>query len=142
MAGVTTKGNTDDGCEPLPIPTLTVGFEREWISLSPLALYHWDSLSLEPWGPQRDIAYVVLSPDNETILTNVKTFFRQLNNTYSNLKLGKHVPVTKVREGIVGKSLFQNYSLTLNSRRAYVSLLNGCMHWTCIDIYIYASNII
>jgi len=53
MAGVTTKGNTDDGCEPLPIPTLTVGFEREWISLSPLALYHWDSLSLEPWGPQR-----------------------------------------------------------------------------------------
>ena len=22
MAGVTTKGNTDDGCEPLPIPTL------------------------------------------------------------------------------------------------------------------------
>ena len=69
MAGVTTKGNTDDGCEPLPIPTLTVGFEREWISLSPLALYHWDSLSLEPWGPQRDIAYVVLSPDNETILT-------------------------------------------------------------------------
>ena len=25
MAGVTTKGNTDDGCEPLPIPSVTVG---------------------------------------------------------------------------------------------------------------------
>ena len=24
MAGVTTKGNTDDGCEPLPIPSVTV----------------------------------------------------------------------------------------------------------------------
>ena len=53
MAGVTTKGNTDDGCEPLPIPTLMVGFESEWVSVSPLSLYHWDSLSLEPWGPQR-----------------------------------------------------------------------------------------
>ena len=45
----------------------------------------------------RDIAYIVVSPDNETILSNVKHFFKNLNNTYSILKLGKHVPVNKVR---------------------------------------------
>ncbi|XP_023347458.1 mediator of RNA polymerase II transcription subunit 13-like, partial [Eurytemora carolleeae] len=102
MAGVTTKGNTDDGCEPLPIPTLMVGFESEWVSVSPLSLYHWDSLSLEPWGPQRDVAYIVVAPDNEYILSNVKTFFKNLSNTYSILKLGKHVPVTKsIRDGIL-----------------------------------------
>ena len=60
MAGVTTKGNTDDGCEPLPIPSLCVGFEKEWISISPLSLYHWDTLSLEPWGPQRYIFIITI----------------------------------------------------------------------------------
>ena len=45
----------------------------------------------------RDVAYIVVAPDNEYILSNVKTFFKNLSNTYSILKLGKHVPVTKVR---------------------------------------------
>lgn len=96
MAGVTTKGNTDDGCEPLPIPTLTLGYEREWLSVSPFALYYWDTLSLEPWAPPRDIAYIILAPDSEVLLDSVKTYFKSLSNTYSALKLGKHCPITKV----------------------------------------------
>ena len=82
MAGVTTKGNTDDGCEPLPIPSVTVGYEREWMSVSPFSLYYWDSLSLEPWAPPRDVAYVVVAPDNDNLIQNVKTFFKVLSNGY------------------------------------------------------------
>jgi len=102
MAGVTTKGNTDDGCEPLPIPTVTLGFEREWMTMSPLSLYYWDSLSLEPWGSQRDVAYIVVAPDNDNLLSEVKTFFKKLSNTYELLRLGRHSPITKVlRDGIM-----------------------------------------
>ena len=50
---------------PLPIPSLTVGYEREWLSVSPLSLYYWDSLGLEPWAASRDVAYIVLAPDND-----------------------------------------------------------------------------
>ena len=123
MAGVTTKGNTDDGCEPLPIPSLTVGYEREWLSVSPLSLYYWDSLGLEPWAASRDVAYIVLAPDNDNILAQTRTFLRALTNGYEvshhnslslschlhqpptyfqSLKLGRHVAITKaLREGIL-----------------------------------------
>merc|ERR1719357_1509875 len=93
MAGVTTKGNTDDGCEPLPIPSVTVGYEREWMSVSPFSLYYWDSLSLEPWAPPRDIAYIVVAPDNDNLLHEVKTFLKVLSNGYESLKLGRHTPI-------------------------------------------------
>jgi len=102
MAGVTTKGNTDDGCEPLPIPSVTVGYEREWMSVSPFSLYYWDSLSLEPWAPPRDVAYFVVAPDNDNLLQEVKTFFKVLSNGYESLKLGRHTPITKaLRDGIL-----------------------------------------
>ena len=35
----------------------------EWMSVSPLSLYYWDSRNLEPWAAFRDVAYLVLSPD-------------------------------------------------------------------------------
>ena len=57
----------------------------------------------------RDVAYIVVAPDNEYILSNVKTFFKNLSNTYSILKLGKHVPVTKVR--IVEKNIISFYDV-------------------------------
>ena len=82
MAGLTTKGNTDDVCEPLPIPSLMVGYEREWMSVSPLSLYYWDSLNFEPWAAPRDVAYLVLAPDNENILEEVRVFLRALTNGY------------------------------------------------------------
>jgi len=102
MAGVTTKGNTDDGCEPLPIPSVTVGYEREWMAVSPLSLYYWDSLSLEPWAPPRDVAYIVLAPDNDNLLAEVKTFFKVLSNGYESLKLGRHASGAKnIRDGVL-----------------------------------------
>ena len=70
----------------------------------------------------RDVAYIVVAPDNEYILSNVKTFFKNLSNTYSILKLGKHVPVTKVR--IVEKNIISFYDVMCAILRL-VDILNN-----------------
>ncbi|CAH1135801.1 unnamed protein product [Ceutorhynchus assimilis] len=98
---------TDDRCEPQPIPSLIVGHDKDWLCLSPYALQQWESLMLEPYSYSRDVAYVVVAPDNDAILPRVKTFFKELSTAYEICKLGRHSPITKVlRDGIlrVGKS--------------------------------------
>ncbi len=106
MAGPATKGNTDDQVEPLPVPSITLGHERDFLSISPLALHFWESLGLEPFSGPRDVVYVVVAPDNEFLVGKVKRFFKNLSNTYELCRLGMHVPYVKmVRDGIlkVGK---------------------------------------
>ncbi|KAK9883147.1 hypothetical protein WA026_001345 [Henosepilachna vigintioctopunctata] len=98
---------TDDRCEPQPIPSLVVGHERDWLSLSPYALHHWETLLLEPYSYSRDVAYIVVAPDNDSILGRVRSFFKELSTAYEMCKLGRHSPITKVlRDGIlrVGKT--------------------------------------
>lgn len=98
---------TDDRCEPQPIPSLIVGHDKDWLSLAPYALQHWDRLLLEPYSYARDVAYIVVAPDNEAILPRVRTFFKELSTAYEVCRLGRHSPITKVlRDGIlrVGKN--------------------------------------
>lgn len=87
---------TEDRCEPQPIPSIVVGHEKDWLSLSPYALQHWESLLLEPYSYTRDVAYIVVAPDNEAILPRVRTFFKELSTAYEMCKLGRHCPITKV----------------------------------------------
>lgn len=97
---------TEDQCEPQPIPSLLVGYDKDWLALSPFAVKFWDKLLLEPYSMTRDVAYIVVAPDNDFILGHVKTFFKELSNIYELCKLGRHCPITKVlRDGImrVGK---------------------------------------
>ena len=82
MAGTTTKGNTDDQFEPLPVPAITVGHEQDFLSLAPQSLHHWESLSLEPYAAPRDVAYVVVSPESDFIVSRVKNFFKNLSCVY------------------------------------------------------------
>jgi mediator of RNA polymerase II transcription subunit 13 len=93
---------TEDQCEPQPIPSLLVGYDKDCVALSPFALKYWEKLSLEPYSVTRDIAYIVVSPENDYILSHVKTFFKELSTTYEMLRLGKHCPIAKVlRDGIL-----------------------------------------
>ena len=96
MAGPATKGNTDDHSEPLPVPPVRVGHERDALTLSPLALHFWESLNLEPFSQPRDVVYIVVAPDNEFLRDSVKSFFASLSNTYQQCRLGRHVPYSKV----------------------------------------------
>lgn len=109
---------------------MIVGHDKDWLCLSPYALQHWESLLLEPYSYSRDVAYVVVAPDNDAILPRVKTFFKvctnylssayvfiscvclqELSTAYEICKLGRHSPITKVlRDGIlrVGKAAKTN----------------------------------
>jgi mediator of RNA polymerase II transcription subunit 13 len=98
---------TDDRCEPQPIPPILVGHDKDWVAVAPLALHYWDKLLLEPFSYSRDVAYIVVSPDNEFILQRTRAFFKELSAAYEINRLGRHCPITKVlRDGIlrVGKS--------------------------------------
>lgn len=77
-----TPTGTDESPEPLPIPTFLVGYEYEFVVLSPFGLPYWEKLLLEPFGSQRDIGYLVVCPDNEALLSGAKTFFRDLTAVY------------------------------------------------------------
>ena len=59
-----------------------MGYEYDFVVLSPFGLPYWEKLLLEPFGSQRDVGYVVLCPDNEALLHGAKTFFRDLSAVY------------------------------------------------------------
>ena len=103
-------------CEPQPVPSIVVGHDKEWLCISPYALQFWDKLLLEPYSHPRDIAYIVVSPDNNFLTARVKTFFKELSTTYEMCRLGRHQPI-KGWEGIlrVGKtSILQENTNTLD----------------------------
>lgn len=60
---------------------------------------------LKPFGGDRNISYVVVSPDNPAVTKACKTFFAELSQVYSQSHLGKHMPYQGQRDGIlqVGK---------------------------------------
>lgn len=72
----------DDRCEPQPIPLVVTGRDRDWVTLAPFAVNFWDKLVLEPYSYGKDIAYIVVAPDNDFILSRVRTFFKELSSVY------------------------------------------------------------
>uniref|UniRef100_A0A8C0VH24 Mediator of RNA polymerase II transcription subunit 13 n=1 Tax=Cyanistes caeruleus TaxID=156563 RepID=A0A8C0VH24_CYACU len=109
MAGRGTYGS-EESPEPLPIPTLLVGYDKDFLTISPFSLPFWERLLLDPYGGHRDVAYIVVCPENEALLDGAKTFFRDLSAVYEMCRLGQHKPICKVlRDGImrVGKSVAQ-----------------------------------
>jgi len=59
-----------------------VGYEYDYVVLSPFALPYWEKLLLDPFGSQRDLGYLVLCPDSDALLTGAKSFFRELTAVY------------------------------------------------------------
>ena len=61
-----------------------------------------DKLLLEPYGHHRNIAYVVVAPDNEFILSALRVFLRHLSCAYEQCRLGRHLPISnKLRDGVL-----------------------------------------
>lgn len=72
-----------------------------------------DKNYLEPYGKPRDIAYVVMAPENDHIVNATKMFFKELSNAYEMCKMGRHCPISKkLRDGImrVGKNYAEKVS--------------------------------
>ena len=96
------SSGSDEVSEPQPIPPLLAGYDKDWLSLSPYALRYWDKLLLEPYSKQHDIAYIVVAPDNDYILSAAQVFFKELSTVYELCRLGKHCPISRdLRDGII-----------------------------------------
>jgi len=46
-----------------------------------------EKLLLEPYASQRDVAYIVVAPENDLVLNNVKLFFKEFSAVYEVKKL-------------------------------------------------------
>jgi hypothetical protein len=71
-----------DECLPLPMQPLVVGYDHEWISVSPLTIPSWDKLLLEPYSSPKHILYLVVCPNGDLIRDTVVKFFQNLSITY------------------------------------------------------------
>ena len=102
---------TEDQCEPQPIPSLLVGYNKEWVGIAPYALKMWSQLLLEPYSATRDVGYVIVCPDNAIpesrdkmgniirgaaghLLPKIQSFFKELSTMYEVMRLGRHAPLT------------------------------------------------
>lgn len=50
--------------------------------MSPHALKYWEKLFLEPYSEQRDIVYLVVSPDDDQLVGAARIFFRELSSMF------------------------------------------------------------
>lgn len=73
---------SEESPEPLPIPNLLVGYDKDFLTIAPFSLPFWERLLLEPYGGQRDIGYLVLCPENPALLSGAKAFFSDLSAVY------------------------------------------------------------
>ena len=84
LYGALPPPGSEESPEPLPIPPLLLGYDRQRdiLALSPLALPLWDKLLLEPYGGPSDVAYLVLCPDSPLMLAGARAFFTELSAVY------------------------------------------------------------
>lgn len=82
---------SEESPEPLPIPSVLLGYDQDFLSLSPLALPFWEKFLLEPYGGQRDVAFLVLCPNYDALLSSAKAFFQELSAVYEVYHYHSHV---------------------------------------------------
>jgi len=82
--------------------SLLLNYDGDVITLSPAALKHWQTLYLQPYSGQKNIAYIVAIPDCDFIVKSTKEFFKEYNSVYESLNLGTHSPIVKdLRDGLI-----------------------------------------
>ncbi|GAV01373.1 hypothetical protein RvY_12097 [Ramazzottius varieornatus] len=86
---------------PLGIPSLVVGYEKEWLRLAPTAYAFWEKMAFEPYGAKRDATYIVLAPEHDFVVQSARTFFRDLSKAYEMCGLGRHIPFPKLIDGLL-----------------------------------------
>lgn len=70
-------------------PRFVVGYQEQWISVSPPSLSLWEKLRFEPVSPKKNLSYIILS-GAKAFEPEVGSFFRELTNIYELCNLGAH----------------------------------------------------
>ena len=80
------------------------------MNIFPFFLFQ-DKFNFEPYGKPQDVAYIVLAPDNDTVLHHTRNFMAELSRQYEQCRLGKHrVLSQKLRDSTlrVGRNSVKN----------------------------------
>ncbi|KNC77710.1 hypothetical protein SARC_09836 [Sphaeroforma arctica JP610] len=106
------KNSTNEDSSPseytrtLRVPDVVCRLDDDVISTSPMALQHWDRLSLEPLNSQKTIRYIALCPDNPYLMTRCSAFLQNVSASFRMLRLGSHVPFAVNQQEV--STLFDN----------------------------------
>ncbi|XP_004502200.1 mediator of RNA polymerase II transcription subunit 13 isoform X2 [Cicer arietinum] len=77
----------------VPLPSILVGYQDDWLKASANCLQHWEKAPLEPYALQKPITYHVVCPDIDPLTSAAADFFQQLGTVYETCKLGTHLPL-------------------------------------------------
>ncbi|XP_020091432.1 mediator of RNA polymerase II transcription subunit 13 isoform X2 [Ananas comosus] len=76
----------------LPLPSLLVGYQDDWLKTSPNCLKLWEKAPLEPYALPKPVNYYAVCPDIDLLTSAAADFFQQLGTVYEACKLGTHAP--------------------------------------------------
>eukprot|EP00854_Cymbomonas_tetramitiformis_P001025 gene1025-1554_t len=72
----------------LPVPSVVVGYQDDWLVTSLSTVVIWEKTPLEPYAPRKAVSYYAICPEGMTDCTT--DFFSQLSVMYSACRLGSH----------------------------------------------------
>ncbi|KAL2651163.1 hypothetical protein R1flu_019291 [Riccia fluitans] len=76
----------------LPVPAFLVGYQEDWLKISPNVLPLWEKAPMEPYASPKPVSYYVLCLGLDSLVTAASDFFQQLSSVYETCKLGSHLP--------------------------------------------------
>ncbi|PRP76650.1 hypothetical protein PROFUN_14976 [Planoprotostelium fungivorum] len=118
--------SSEEYVECLYTPNLLVGYQEQFLSISPGALYLWEKSRLEPYSLKKSVLYHVISPDSSS-LSPLSSFFRDLSSVYEVCNFGKHQPLSMNKGDAGGISLLNSKGGANTSQEAYrASLAHFC----------------
>ncbi|KAI5059150.1 hypothetical protein GOP47_0025469 [Adiantum capillus-veneris] len=75
----------------LPMPSLLVGYQDDWLKISSSTLHLWEKAPLEPYATAKPVIYYVVCPKIDSLLSATAEYIRQLSCVYEACMLGSHV---------------------------------------------------
>ncbi|MCO5585901.1 hypothetical protein L7F22_039835 [Adiantum nelumboides] len=75
----------------LPMPSLLIGYQDDWLKISSSTLHLWEKAPLEPYATTKPVIYYVLCPKIDSLLSATAEYIQQLSCVYEACMLGSHV---------------------------------------------------
>eukprot|EP00250_Pteridium_aquilinum_P013407 c21321_g1_i1 orf=428-6595(+) len=75
----------------LPMPSLLVGYQDDWLKISSSTLHLWEKAPLEPYATAKPVTYYVVCPRIDSLLSATVDYLQQLSCVYEACMLGAHV---------------------------------------------------
>lgn len=97
----------------LPLPSLLVGYQDDWLKTSVNSLNLWEKAPFEPYASPKPMAYYALCPNIEILKSCATDFLLQLGTVYEACKLGSHSPHPNSSQSDIGPDKINSSGIVL-----------------------------